>query len=547
MASASWRTVLRPPEELLRRIRWALMFFVPASLVPWIIGMAKQGPREELLALLVVALAGVGWVRAYLRDETPHWAFDAGHFVVALVVMGSVPGEGQALGPGQASLFAMSMLLQVYGGTAWRFALRALAICGGVLVVGAMTGERASYPAFGIFAANVFSFLLGRALLRQRVSLSRARALTDAAAALTAASELEEVGRAVLEGCGALATSGRTTLTITPPPPQPGLSLARVTQPDGRWPIDVSVHDARGVDGALHLQLTEAPDDELRHGLTTLLAAALQATARIQLQRSAHEIEIASRIQAALIPRTFDAPGFDIAGVMRPAGDVGGDYFDVLRTPGGCFVGIGDVAGHGLSAGLVMLMTQSVVSALVREDAMGSPRDVVVLLNQVLHDNVHRRLGSHEHVTFNLLRFEQTGAVVHAGAHEDILVWRAATGTLERMPTNGTWIGASPDVARATTESRFTLAAGDLVLLHTDGVTEARDAHGEQYGLERLETALQTVAHEPTAQAALKRLADTFGGWTQRHDDDWSLIVIRYLGQEDSARPFRPDVRAEVV
>lgn len=541
-----WRSsarVFRPPQELLRRIRWALMLFVPLSLTPWLIGMAKQGVRDEVLALVVVALAGVGWVRTYLRDELPHWAFDAAHLLVAVAVVVSVPGEGTTSSPGQASLFAMSMLLQVYGGPTWRFLLRAAALCGGMVVAGLVTARAPWYPAFGVFAANLFAYLLGRALLRQRVSLTRAAGLTDAVATLTAARDLDAVGDAVLDGATVLARPSQVGLTLTLPGLERAVSFER-TLGEGGEPLELGLEDARGGTGTLRLRVDEA-DDELRHSLTTLLAAALQAASRISLQRSEHEVEIAAHIQSALLPRTFDVPGLDIAGVMRPATDVGGDYFDVVRTPTGCFVGIGDVAGHGLSAGLVMLMTQSVVSALARDD--GSPRDVVVLLNEVLHENVHRRLGSHEHVTFNLLRIERDGTVVHAGAHEDILVWRAAHGVLERIATSGTWIGASPDVSKVTTEHRFSLSPGDLLLLHTDGVTEARNDEREQFGLERLEAALRTAAREHDAERTLEQLCATFGKWTQRHADDWSLLVVRYVGVEGTLRPFRPDLRPEVV
>src|SRR5690606_12868213 len=81
--------------------------------------------------------------------------------------------------------------------------------------------------------------------------------------------------------------------------------------------------------------------------------------------RMRQELDIAARIQTAIQPKHPRVPGLELATVMVPATEVGGDYFDVLPCPGGCWIGIGDVAGHGLSAGLVMLMIQSIVAATV--------------------------------------------------------------------------------------------------------------------------------------------------------------------------------------
>lgn len=84
-------------------------------------------------------------------------------------------------------------------------------------------------------------------------------------------------------------------------------------------------------------------------------------------RRMQSELTIASRIQAGVLPRAVDVPGLEISAAMRPASEVGGDYYDVIPTPAGCWFGIGDVAGHGLPTGLVMLMLQSAVSSLLRQ------------------------------------------------------------------------------------------------------------------------------------------------------------------------------------
>ena len=85
---------------------------------------------------------------------------------------------------------------------------------------------------------------------------------------------------------------------------------------------------------------------------------------------------------------------------MRPAEEVGGDYYDVVPCDGGgAWLGIGDVSGHGLNAGLVMLMVQSAAQALIRAVPDIEPADLFRKLNQVLHDNVRMRLERDDHVT----------------------------------------------------------------------------------------------------------------------------------------------------
>jgi hypothetical protein len=150
-----------------------------------------------------------------------------------------------------------------------------------------------------------------------------------------------------------------------------------------------------------------------------------QATAK---QLLAQELEIAQRIQSSLLPSRPSGDGLEIAARMATATEVGGDYYDVVPTRDGFWVAIGDVVGHGLNAGLVMLMAQSAASALLRGADGKSAREVVVALNRVLHDNLRRRMKSEDFMTLLLCRYHHDGRLVYAGAHEEILVCRAESG-----------------------------------------------------------------------------------------------------------------------
>lgn len=239
------------------------------------------------------------------------------------------------------------------------------------------------------------------------------------------------------------------------------------------------------------------------------------------------EMDLAQRIQTAILPRTLNVPGLDISAAMVPAADVGGDYYDVLPLEEGCWIGIGDVAGHGLDAGLIMLMMQSIIAGLVKRDPAAAPRDVLCVLNEVLFDNVRNRLKRDDHATLTLLRYDRSGHVSFAGAHEDILVYRKDEGRCERVATPGTWVGARRDIRRGTIDTSLQLCAGDLILLYTDGVTELRNAGGEEFGIERL-TALLGESHgEPVAEIT-RRILETLEAWSGLPDDDITVLVARY-------------------
>jgi DNA-binding LacI/PurR family transcriptional regulator/serine phosphatase RsbU (regulator of sigma subunit) len=251
---------------------------------------------------------------------------------------------------------------------------------------------------------------------------------------------------------------------------------------------------------------------------------------KAEQRRLAQELSIATRIQTSILPRNLSVRGLDIAATMLPATEVGGDYYDVVPTDRGCWIGIGDVAGHGLRSGLVMMMLQSVVAALVRSTPGASPSEVLRVVNDVLYENVRRRLCQDEHATLSLLRYDASGELVFAGAHEDMLVLRAATGQIELVPTLGTWVAATLDISDATQDSRCQLRDGDVLVLYTDGVIEALNRSGEQFGIERLSKELLRSATEP-ADKIRDRLCAAVTEFMAVQDDDVALLVARYRAE----------------
>lgn len=265
-------------------------------------------------------------------------------------------------------------------------------------------------------------------------------------------------------------------------------------------------------------------------------------TEAVRSARIEEELDIARRMQTSILPRRFDVPGLEIAAVMRAADAVGGDYYDVMPCPGGCWIAIGDVTGHGVNAGLVMLMVQSALSAIVRGAPHASPRDVLAQVNEVLFDNIRNRLERDDHVTLSLLRYGEDGLFVMTGAHEDVLVLRGATGLVESVRTQGTWVGARTGIASANFDRPLRLDPGDTMLLFTDGITEARSADGELFDLARLEAALAAAAGRSPSEIRDEVLG-AVDRFMVRQQDDVTLLVIRYGGppERGARRPGPAD------
>ncbi|HET9953384.1 MAG TPA: substrate-binding domain-containing protein [Polyangiaceae bacterium] len=245
-------------------------------------------------------------------------------------------------------------------------------------------------------------------------------------------------------------------------------------------------------------------------------------------QRLERELALAQHIQLGILPRHVHVEGLEIASTMLTATEVGGDYYDIVPTGTGCWFCIGDVAGHGLPAGLVMLMLQSVVAGLLYDSPAAQPREVLPIVNQVLFENVRQRLRQDEYATLNLLRYDADGQLTFAGAHEDILIYRVRTGRVERLATLGTWVAATRDIREASIDTRAWLDVGDVMLLYTDGVIEARNSAGQDFGLDRLADLFESLGSVPASEI-VARLREAVTTFQREQEDDLTLLAVRRL------------------
>lgn len=256
-----------------------------------------------------------------------------------------------------------------------------------------------------------------------------------------------------------------------------------------------------------------------------------EAVAAEQKQRALEEVEhdlsVARDIQQGLMPAGSPAiPGFDIAGMARPAQQTGGDYYDWQEMPDGrLVVALADVTGHGIGPALVM----AVCRAYARASAPATP-DPSTLLEQVNRLNYADLASTGRFITMVIAIVSPDGRVdlVSAG-HGPTLLFRAETGKVEWFGGSGLPLGIDED-ERYGPHLSFELKSGDAILLLTDGFVEwARAGDGRMFGVDRLCATLGAQAHGTARQIldGVDGAVQAFAGGAPQLDDTTAVVIKR--------------------
>ncbi|MBW1681942.1 MAG: SpoIIE family protein phosphatase [Deltaproteobacteria bacterium] len=237
------------------------------------------------------------------------------------------------------------------------------------------------------------------------------------------------------------------------------------------------------------------------------------------------EMELAKRIQTALLPKKDHMSGYEIAAAMYPAKEVGGDYYDIIETPAGDkWVTMGDVSGHGVDSGLIMMMAQTSITSMVCNNSNCGPSKVLGSVNRVIRENLSR-MGSDHYMTMMALRLNET-SFTFSGKHQDIIIYRSRRNRTEVIPTKGTWLGIADQIDKYLEDTQVRINDGDVLLLFSDGITEATSLGGDMYGQERLEAALNQYADLPVVQI-LEKLIAQVNAFQDQQTDDMTMVVIK--------------------
>lgn len=300
-----------------------------------------------------------------------------------------------------------------------------------------------------------------------------------------------------------------------------------------RSALCVPIGNSRETSGALYLENSlaagtfDAGRVELLRILASQAAVSLQNAQLLREEaekdRLHRELETAARIQRALVPIAPQMAGYEIAVHMTPADQVGGDYYDVMRA-GGCdwFV-VGDVCGHGLPAGLIMVICQSALHAVLHGQPGIDPAQALSQVNRVLKANLER-FQETKYVAITLFRHLGDGVIEYAGLHEDLLIYREQSGEVEVEPTSGTWLGIVPDIMPLIPVRRLQLAPGDVLALYTDGVIDSRTSDGGMWGREGLQQLLRECGNLPLPTIKGRIVSELTN---YRQTDDVTLLLLR--------------------
>ena len=286
--------------------------------------------------------------------------------------------------------------------------------------------------------------------------------------------------------------------------------------------------DESNVQGVLYLdahflsgKLSSVGHDVLRtvaNGAAALVENAALVQAEDAAKRVRQELAIAAEIQQRLMTVTVpDVPYAKVNALSYACKDIGGDFFDLVYTENGLSLIVADVSGKGVSAAVVASILQGMLySQLARDSALS---DMIAAVNRFLCEKV----GGQKYATLVVARLMGSGELelINCGHVPPLLV---SGGTVSKLEEGNLPVGLVPGVEFHAT--RLQLKAGDKLLLVTDGVTEAEDAHGEFFGNERLEACC------PDGFAAIEQAVNAFRGETPL-TDDCTITEMIYRGSAE--------------
>lgn len=252
----------------------------------------------------------------------------------------------------------------------------------------------------------------------------------------------------------------------------------------------------------------------------------------LRSQRIEEELAVGRQIQLSMLPPTCpEIEGWDFTAVYEAARQVGGDFYDFFRLShetDKLGLVIADVSDKGVPAALYMALSRTIIRNTAIDGK--TPARALVQTNRFMQNDSRSNMFV---TAFYGVLDVVNGRFRYANAgHNPPFIWRAATNQIERLTKHGIVLGILPVIRLEDIET--TIAPGDALILYTDGVTEAVNGAYEQYGEERLETAVaHTLAANPHATAAelaaviVQNVQTHVGAMSQ--SDDLTLVIVRRL------------------
>ncbi|MCC7397967.1 MAG: serine/threonine-protein phosphatase [Planctomycetes bacterium] len=264
-------------------------------------------------------------------------------------------------------------------------------------------------------------------------------------------------------------------------------------------------------------------EGQLAESFAAMLGSVLGARKTAELGK---ELSMAHTIQHQVLPaRPVQLAGFDIAARYFACGAVGGDYFDyVPLADGRTLVVIADVSGHNLASGMVMVGARAMLRTLA--SVHGRAEQVFAALASRMYDDLTRTERFLTAAAVAVAEGERGVDYVSAG-HNDLFIYRARDDRVEAVASDSTILGFLP--APEYEARRLELEPGDVLLLYTDGITEAVDETGEMFGEERLAALMAQLAPGASARQLVDGIVQALDGFRRGSvgSDDVTMVAIR--------------------
>ncbi|MFA6024630.1 MAG: SpoIIE family protein phosphatase [Candidatus Gracilibacteria bacterium] len=246
------------------------------------------------------------------------------------------------------------------------------------------------------------------------------------------------------------------------------------------------------------------------------------------------ELSSAQDIQRMLIPKTAPQfPGLKITAKTRPASEIGGDTFDFFLKEDRNLLYIGDSTGHGIPAGIVMVMVDVLLETFIELES--TLKSTLIRLNQYLKPHLKPSMF----MTMVLLEWVPQEHALHwvGAGHEHLIHIKTSTGEVDAIRAGGLAVGMLPDISPFIQEKKIILESDDFVVLYSDGIIEAQNINGEQYTLSRLQKFLkEQVNKEISTEDLFEKIAIDVGRFMegQAQLDDMTLIVMKYSQKSEA-------------
>jgi len=238
-------------------------------------------------------------------------------------------------------------------------------------------------------------------------------------------------------------------------------------------------------------------------------------------QRRARELEEAQQLQLSMLPQRIpELPHLELAAYMKPATEVGGDYYDFyLGEEGALTIALGDATGHGLRAGTMVTAMKTLFAALAPEPDLS---EIFQQSNQAFRRMHLRQI----YMTLLLARIKGSRLSLCGAGMPPVLILRPGLRVVEEIDLKGMPLGSVPDFPYE--QRHVELSPGDVMLLMSDGFTERFNAQGETLGYELAKKILLEVAQQ-TPQNILESFVQAGDDWAEGipQNDDTTFVVVK--------------------